>query len=324
MITESEIPRAEMLRAADAGYLCAECQGRLVVAWGGAYNHNGWILRCGNSYQHKGVTRHDVKYETKIREGLSMDSTALTKLDEKQMAARIDMAKFPQDLTVADKRLLTQVAISYGFDPLMKEVSIYQGNAYVSIDGRYRKAQESGKLDGVATRPATEQERMEWGIPAGDYFFRAEVRVTGAAFPFVGWGRVFEREVSGGKGFKPVETNPQRMAEKRAEAQALRKAFHIPLPSLEDIGLLPDVPPAVKVEEVKSPAVLDALLPPAPARNPAFVQTINQLKTALWQDFRLRESDQLRELNIKQWSELAISPADAYKKVAATYEVKDG
>jgi hypothetical protein len=55
-------------------------------------------------------------------------------------------------------------------------------------------------------------------------------------FPFVGWGRVFGSETTGGKGFKPVEKNPQRMAEKRAEAQALRKAFHINLPSWEDIG----------------------------------------------------------------------------------------
>uniref|UniRef100_A0A6M3IXD5 Uncharacterized protein n=1 Tax=viral metagenome TaxID=1070528 RepID=A0A6M3IXD5_9ZZZZ len=172
-----------------------------------------------------------------------MDSTALTTMDKTTMLARINQAKFPQDLTPVDKDLLAVAAITYGFDPIMKEISIYQGNPFISIDGRYRKAQESGLLDGVETRPANKQEREDWSIPVEDYFFRSEVFVKGAGRPFVGWGRVFAKEALPGSRndpkstFKPIQSNPQRMAEKRAEAQALRKAFHIPLPSIEDIGL---------------------------------------------------------------------------------------
>lgn len=165
-----------------------------------------------------------------------MDSNQLTVMDEQTMLRRVEMARFPQDLTKPDKTLLAQVAITYGFDPLMGEVSIYQRRPYVSIDGRYRKAQETGQLDGVETRPATKQEKEDWQIPEGDYFYRSEVYLKGSTRPFVAWGRVHKAETVGGKGFKPVEKNPQRMAEKRAEAQALRKAFHIPLPSVEDIG----------------------------------------------------------------------------------------
>jgi len=165
-----------------------------------------------------------------------MKGTELQAMTETQMMERVNLARFPQDLTIQDKRLLAQVAISYGFDPLMGEVSIYQGRPYVSIDGRYRKAQETGNLDGVLTKPATKQEKEDWQIPDSDFFCRAEVYCKEASHPFVGWGRVRLAETQGGKGFKPVETNPQRMAEKRAESQALRKAFHIPLPSVEDIG----------------------------------------------------------------------------------------
>jgi hypothetical protein len=43
-----------------------------------------------------------------------------------------------------------------------------------------------------------------------------------------------------------------RKAEKRAEAQALRKAFHINLPSIEDIGSPDYEPESVKVVEVKA------------------------------------------------------------------------
>jgi hypothetical protein len=170
------------------------------------------------------------------------------------------MAKFPQDLTPMDKIMLVKVAVNYGFDPLMGEVSIYQGKPYVSIDGRYRKAQETGMLNGVESRPATKQEREEWEIPVGDYFFRAEVSVKGADKLFVGWGRVRGCETRPGSNkpgdttstYKPIQGNPQRMAEKRAEAQALRKAFHIDLPSIEDIGTEEATEPVgVKVIDVE-------------------------------------------------------------------------
>ena len=236
MIVEAEMSHEEMQRMIDTGHLCAECGSLLTIAWGGYYGINSYILRCGTNIKHNGITGHDKVYEKKMKEYFSMESKALMVMDENTMLKRVEMARFPQDLTLPEKKLLAQVAITYGFDPLMGEVTIYQGRPFVSIDGRYRKAQESGLLDGVETRPANKQERIDWGIPDGDYFFRSEIYVKGATHPFVAWGRVHKAETLGGKGFKPVEKNPQRMAEKRAEAQGLRKGFHIPLPSAEEIG----------------------------------------------------------------------------------------
>ena len=187
------------------------------------------------------------------REGRKrMTGTDIAKLDEKGMLARVEMARFPQQLDPAQKKLLAAVAVTYGLDPLLGELSIFQGRPYVSIDGRYRKAQETGQLDGVESRPATKDERADWEIADGDYFFRAEVWRKGTRHPFVGWGRVRKEETaapkSGAAGFRPLETNPQRMAEKRAEAQALRKAFAIPLPSLEMAGTLEEEPYVVDVD----------------------------------------------------------------------------
>ena len=173
----------------------------------------------------------DEKYRN--RRNNRMDSKALELMDKPGMLARIEQAKFPQNLTPQDKAVLAEVATSYGLDPLMGELMIYQGRPYVSIDARYRKAQESGQLAGVETRPATREEREAWDIPDGDLFFRSEVYRKGIARPFVGWGRVKAKEFAKKDGYLPVESNPQRMAEKRAEAQALRKAFHLPLPSFE-------------------------------------------------------------------------------------------
>lgn len=238
-ITQDQMTIEQMQRAAGDGHRCGKCGSRLVVCWGGAYGYEGWILKCGADIDHDTITRHDQKEEKEIQqimEARKLDSTSLMKMDENKMLERVGMARFPQDLTVQDKKLLAQVAITYGFDPLLNEISIYQGRPFVSIDGRYRKALETGELDGVETRPATRQERTDWEIPEGDFFFRCEVYRKGSSRPFVGWGRVRRSETVGGKGYKPVETNPQRMAEKRAESQALRKAFFLPLPSAEDIG----------------------------------------------------------------------------------------
>jgi hypothetical protein len=225
-------------------HFCGQCGANLNVAWGGAFKVNGYILRCAKDIKHDTITKHEKKSEQRLeaekqwKEINHMDSKALMVMTESAMLERIDKAKFPQALTKEEKILLAAAAITYGLDPLMGELSIYQGRPFVSIDGRYRKAQETGKLAGVETRPANQKEKTDWEIPNGDYFFRSEVYVKGIERPFVGWGRVFASETQGGKGFKPVEKNPQRMAEKRAEAQALRKAFHIPLPSAEDIGSL--------------------------------------------------------------------------------------
>ena len=240
----TEMTVEEMQKTAKT-HVCGVCSGSLSVAWlNGAY-----ALRCRNlehntivSRYHRRKTEYEKKMEAKV------ETTALMNMPKAEMITRIGLAKFPQDLTVADKNILAEVAITYGLDPLMGEVSIYQGRPFVSIDGRFRKAQDTQQLDGVETRPSTKEERASWDIPEGDYFFRSEVWRKGSSRPFVGWGRVRKGETTPGSTrqgdttsiYKPIQSNPQRMAEKRAEAQALRKAFHIPLPSIEDIGVRDD------------------------------------------------------------------------------------
>ena len=135
---------------------------------------------------------------------------------------------------------MCEVAISYGFDPIMQELMIYQGNPYVTINGRYRKAQETGQFDGMDSRPATESERKACNAKQGDFLYRCEVWRKDASHPFVGWGRVLEKEIekaiaqAKGHGRQedalPIVKDPDRQAEKRAEAMGLRKAFSMPFP----------------------------------------------------------------------------------------------
>ncbi|GAJ08853.1 unnamed protein product, partial [marine sediment metagenome] len=133
------------------------------------------------------------------------------------------------DLTAPERQLMAEISISYGLDPLMNELMIYQGNPYPTINARYRKAQETGKFDGIDTRPASKEERTQRNAKEGDYLYRCEVWVKGASHPFVGWGRVRAAETKGSEHL-PIVKDPDRQAEKRAEAMGLRKGFSMPVP----------------------------------------------------------------------------------------------
>jgi hypothetical protein len=250
VITERDMTREQMVRTSK-DHFCGKCGGPVGIAWSG--DLNCYVLRC-QDLTHSTITRHQLKDGYQLeREEIwrrvnKVDSTALTKMTQAQMIKRIDGGpKFPQDLTPPQKQMLAEIAITYGFDPMMGEITIYQGRPWVSIDGRYRKAQESKELAGVESRPATKDERLAWGIPDEDYYIRSEVYRKGSDRPFVGWGRVRKTETTvaaNKEAFLPVQKDPMRMAEKRGEAQALRKGFSIPLPpntlNMEDMGS-PDV-----------------------------------------------------------------------------------
>ena len=277
-----------------------------------------------------------------------MESKALMVMDKRTMMERIEAARFPQALTEPEKKLLAMVAISYGFDPLMGEITIYQGKPYVSIDGRYRKAQETGLLNGVHTRPATKQEREEWQIPDGDFFILATVEVKGGG-KFEGWGRVRKAEMVGGKGYKPVETNPQNQASVRAEHRALRKAFHIPLPSFEERGTgqddtdIPLVNPETgeiipegekpKADPVQAQKDIDELYDKPQqktiagketaepkktgnaARDPATIKSFSDLWKACKEDFNLMPPAVCQKLRVESANDITDTPKDCYAKL---------
>ena len=234
MITEAEMPH-EVMQKRVTTHKCGDCGAQLIIAWGGSLGIDSYILRCGKDIKHNTISDYK-KPSKEVEEGLKiyrriygMDTKALMVMDKQTMLARVGQAKFPKELTKAEATLMCEVAISYGFDPIMTELMIYQGNPYVTINGRYRKAQETGQFDGIDTRPATKQERIERNAKEGDYLYRCEVWRKDASHPFVGWGRVGKKETEGNINL-PIVKDPDRQCEKRAEAMGLRKAFSMPIP----------------------------------------------------------------------------------------------
>jgi len=278
----------EDMKKAQYTFKCAQCGGNLFLAW--SAQKNSYMLKCGKVLEHEGVVPlgrdPELLQIAKLYHGkeLPMETTALMKLDQTQMLRRVEQAKFPKDLTVADLHLIAKVSIEYGLDPLFGELMIYQGRPYITIDARRRKAQETDKLDGISARPATKAEREARRVPAEDYLFIAEVWVKGASHAFEGWGRVRADETKGSE-FLPVVKDPAAQCEKRAEAQALRRAFHISLPSFEEIieGEFSKVTPEKEATKSKSSLPKAETRPTVP---PASGTATEAQKKKIWADAR--------------------------------------
>lgn len=107
------------------------------------------------------------------------------------------------------------------------EIILYQGKPYITIDGRLRVAHETGLLDGLQVRPATQMEFQNYGAETGDMLWVCYVFKKGARRAYTGWGHVRKDDRN------PVsKTHPRELAKKRAKYDALRTAF----PPKEAIG----------------------------------------------------------------------------------------
>ena len=233
-ILEEDMDYGTMVRRSKT-HKCAACGAGLGVAWGQSLGYGAqYILRCGRKIAHDVINEPRVSARDRamlntLRGETGMDSTALMKMDEATMLARVNKAQWPQDMKQGDRAMLATVAVSYGLDPLLGELLVYRGAPFITINARYRKAQETGLFDGMESRPATTEERKARDAVDGDVLYRCEVYKNGVRIPFVGWGRVRKAE-QGGSQALPINSDPHRMAEKRSEAMALRKAFSMPIP----------------------------------------------------------------------------------------------
>jgi hypothetical protein len=144
--------------------------------------------------------------------------------------AKAGSPAFPRDLTPIQASELARVALAYGLDPVMGELTIYQGKIYIGIDGRVRKANEHPAFKGMECVPATDAERKAFRCSEDEYLWIARVWRRDRDVPAVGYGRA-----SGANDRNPVSKQyGQEMAQKRAKHRALRDAFSISLPGAEE------------------------------------------------------------------------------------------
>ena len=242
-VYDRDMTLEKMQELVDAGAKCGDDGGALVIAWGGAIGYDGYILRCGNDINHSTIMRIGRKTKAevegqKVFRGYTMK--ALQEYTAPEMVERANSAGlFPQGMNSAQRTAIATICVEYGLDPLMNELMLYQGRPFVTMAARLRKAQEAGDFAGISTRAATDEEKKSRGYDVEDYVMLAEARkVIGGvvAGPFQGWGVVKKATADRADPHLPISDNPAQHAEKRAISRALRMAWHIPLPSYEDIG----------------------------------------------------------------------------------------
>lgn len=227
----------EELKAQLDTHCCAQCDAPLTLVWDAeAKIHK---LVCGDDRSHAGI---------KPLESLSQ-AVARGKADElvgpgAQRDLERSLAKAAHPLSMMPRAdlstgaALTKEALvalvkwgeSLGFKPYLGHVCLYKGKPYPTIDGFYYKLREKVEKLAVGTRPLTKEEFTTYQIPEGAYAWLAEAWLGTTKLPTTGLGIVTKEEIEGKSDKHPEQWrspvahgHPQRMAEKRAEWQLLRK-----------------------------------------------------------------------------------------------------
>ncbi len=153
-------------------------------------------------------------------------------VDEKQVSQFAEqlLPRWPKDLNRQTAIDLARVSLAYGLDPLMDEIIPYQGKPYVTIAGRIRIADNHPMFDGYDLDPASDEERRALEVHDGEAVWKCTVYRKDRSRPTRAFGR------AGG----PAEQNPvarrwlPEIAQKRAVHRALRAAFPLNLPGVEE------------------------------------------------------------------------------------------
>jgi hypothetical protein len=249
-------------------FRCGECQACLSVAWGGKWGLNSYVLRCGRDENHSTIAmdRRETMATGQQSRALVVTLTqALARVDEAQ-----DAGLWPAQLTAPQKRLMAQATLAYGLDPLMQELTVYQGKPMVTIRGRRRKDAEAGHHPSIRFRFFTAEEKAGFteagAFKDGDLAMYA-ILTTEDGNTVEGVGTVTKTEREEMSRHRPTEkahpvlaTNPIEMCQKRAEDRARMMAYGpIPLPT----GFLAQV-----LSEYQMGDADQAELPPGDAQQP--------------------------------------------------------
>lgn len=166
-----------------------------------------------------------------------MEDSALIIAEEGPRQTALLKAIGYDKLSVEQRELALAICRRYDLDPLLKHVVMIEGRAYITRDGLMHVAHRSGQFDGIEVTPA---ERVEGFYRSTCSVFRKDM-----TRPFVYPGRY---PAQGGNAKYAEE-----MAIKVAEVAALRRAFDVSAPTVEERweGELPTIeqPPAPTLAE---------------------------------------------------------------------------
>jgi hypothetical protein len=203
--------------------------------------YGDWKIRCNKCYPTAPVLmRLETTMQTYRRGGVMQIHTR-DALEKKFFSRRQRTMGTTQDLAVIEQEVKTHLqkfdanlagseiekAISlvqkYRFDPFL-HLTVYQGRVTPTIDGLYWWAQTHVEPFEMTSEAIPQEQKDSYGVKGNEIGVITKIFRIGADRPAcTGFGRAAKSGPPVMQG-SPVEAmHPYRMAEKRAEAQALRK-----------------------------------------------------------------------------------------------------
>jgi len=204
---------------------CPEHGKKLVVAWDA--QKNSYVIRCGEGHFPEKVTREltptqEFKQGTREPVGKGLN-----------LLPQADLAT-GESLTKEMQGALVNYALRYGLDAFRGHVMLMYGKPYIGIDGYLYYANKSGIPYTLQSRPLEEQELKAYRTPENAHTWLAKVIRHDTGQEFSGFGVVTQDEITAVSTKHPtqlrspvVAAHPWQLAQKRAEWQAMRRAFPI-------------------------------------------------------------------------------------------------
>lgn len=129
---------------------------------------------------------------------------------------------------------MTRYAEKYGLDIYRGHVVLFYGKPYIGLDGYLYHANRSGVKYSLESRPMTTSELKQYQVGKTDHGWLATANLTETGQKFNGTGIVTCEEMTAKSPRNPdqlkspvVAAHPWQLAQKRAEWQAMRRAFPI-------------------------------------------------------------------------------------------------
>ncbi len=238
------------LKQLSNSHVCLQCGKRLILVCDNTTNT--WSVVCGTDKTHEGFKPQEPP-KTEVRRGNAdklLGKGAQESIEQSLVKHDFAMSYLPRAdigsdraLNVNDLNTLVKWGEKIGLKPYLGHVCIYYGSPYVTIDGYYYILHRRSPGVMVGTRPLNDQERALYRVGSDDYAWIAEAWLLTTKIPTTGLGIVTRYDMDAKSDNRPEQfrapierAHPQRMAEKRAEWQLLRKIVPLDEPAPADPG----------------------------------------------------------------------------------------
>lgn len=237
----------DQLKDLASRHVCSEHGTPLEVAWYG--DEKTWVLRCGHGHYPEMITRQlslteEYKAGEEIPEPIKSNiekGRRKRAMEQGRPPVDIDKALVPQTDLGSGQLLLPEEVVGiinyaekYHLDPYRGHVVIMYGKPYITIDGYLYHAHGEHIPFTISSHPIELGERDKYMLLQSDHAWLCEVRITETGATFSGLGVVTQEEIEAKSEKRPgqlkspvVAKHPWQLAQKRAEWQALRRAFPI-------------------------------------------------------------------------------------------------